>query len=289
MDLPARTRPAELHVYGKFPEQPLQFAWLAGPGVYHGTLRAKGPATAAAVLPPLALLEHSLLPFPPGCAPAGVEPLSLAVVPFHFALLYGDRLVFVNTLSRLPAVAISLQRVAPPLSPDGYPHQGLSTDDAAGVVYLSCGDALHEIVSRDPGRDIWRLYLERGDYPQALEHTRSQEDAEAVHLAQAEAAFAAGDLLKAAAGFSRAGASVEFEEVTLKLMSAGGGRPLRTYLRGRLDALTDAERAQGTLLATLLAELYLHALAEAEVRVRPRPARGRMRPPRRDALPASTS
>lgn len=266
MDLPPRQRPAELHVYGKFPEQPLQFAWLAGPGVYRGTLRPRGPATAAAVPPPLQLLEHNLLPFPPGLAPDGAEPLSLAVVPFHFALLYADRLVFVNTLSGLPAVAISLARVAPPLSPDGYPHHALVADDAAGVAYLSCGDALHEVVSRDPGRDMWRLYLERGDFARALEHTRAQADAEAVHLAQAEAAFAAGDLLKAAAGYSRAGAAVEFEDVALKLMSAGGGRPLRAYLRGRLEALSDADRAQGTLLATLLTELYLHALAEAEAR-----------------------
>lgn len=266
VELPARSRPAELHVHGKFPEQPLQFAWLAGPGVYHGTLRGRGPATAAAVPPPLALLEHALLPFPAGISPDGAEPVSFAVVPFHFALLYSDRLVFVNTLSKLPAVAISLHRIAPPLAPDGYPHHALVPDDTAGVVYLSCGDALHEVVSRDPGRDMWRLYLERGDYAQALEHTRSQEDAEAVHLAHAEAAFAQGDLLKAAASYSKAGGSVEFEEVTLKLMSAGGGRPLRAYLRGRLDALGDADRAQGTLLATLLTELYLHALAEAEVR-----------------------
>ena len=58
--------------------------------------------------------QHRLLPFPPAPGSAsggpGPAPLSFAPTQHHFLLLYPDRLVALNVLSKRPAATISLAR-----------------------------------------------------------------------------------------------------------------------------------------------------------------------------------
>ncbi len=117
------------------------------------------------------------------------------------------------------------------------------------------------MVTKDEGRDMWRLHLTRREYTAALATAPTPAAKERVHVAQGEAAFAAGDLRAAAAAFARAPKAMRFEDAALRLLGAGDTAALRAFLRARLDATPRGDRAAATLLATWLTELYLHALA----------------------------
>ena len=51
---------------------------------------------------------------------------------------------------------------------------------------------------RDEGRDMWQVYLERGQFSAAFRAARTQAQRNTVNVAEAEAALVAGDTIRAA-------------------------------------------------------------------------------------------
>jgi hypothetical protein len=137
----------------------------------------------------------------------------------------------------------------------------LVPDTTGGALYLASAEGLFEVVTKDEGRDMWRLHLARREYAAALAAAPTPGARERVHVAQGEAAFAAGDRSAAAAAFAKAPGAMRFEDAALRLLASGDAPALRAFLRARLDATPRGDRAAATLLATWLTELYLHALA----------------------------
>ena len=70
--------------------RPDAFAWLAGPGLYHGGLQLSASEDASI------LREHQLIPFP---QLTDQTPLSMAITEFHFLTLYEDGVRAINRLS----------------------------------------------------------------------------------------------------------------------------------------------------------------------------------------------
>lgn len=285
VELPGRMPAALLHVYGKPNRRPdrcasvllftmraaltlsslkrnRRFAWLAAQGVYHGGLAMGDAGGDEGGTAP----QHRLLPYPapPGAAPGtpGPPPISMAPTAHHFLLLYSDRLVALNALSKRAAATIPLARYG--IGGVGGPAPlALVPDVTGGALYLASAEGLFEVVIKDEGRHMWKLHLSRRDYPAALAAAPTPAAHERCHVAAGEAAFAAGDLTAAAASWARAPKALRFEDAALRLLASGDAPALRAFLRARLEAAPKGERAAATLLATWLAEQYLHALAAA--------------------------
>jgi hypothetical protein len=203
--------------------------------------------------------EHTIMPFP-ASLPLG-SPISMAVTEYHYLLLYEDSLQAVNRLSGTVASRCPAPRGCAPL-------RGLATDSVARIIYLFSDEALFEVTTKDEGRDMWRLHLERKEFASALEHCKTPQQRDQVFAVQAEEAFVSADYMRAAAFYARTPSAAPFEEVALKLIEANQPEALRTFLLHKLDNLGGRERSQQTMLATWLTELYLDQInkaAEAEL------------------------
>ena len=92
-ELPGDLRHSELKFFARPGSQtPNSFAWLTGPGVFHGSLRY-GSAQQAAEDP--VMTDTLLLPYPD----PREAPRSIVLTEFHIMLLYGQRFQAVNRLS----------------------------------------------------------------------------------------------------------------------------------------------------------------------------------------------
>ena len=247
LDLPAKLPQSQLHVYGPPGRPPERFAWLGAQGVYHGSL--EGAAEGA----------HALTPYPQPSGGGGALPVGFAPSQFHFLLLYPDRLVALNALSSRVATTLPLGRFG--IGAVGASALALVPDAQGGALYLASSAGLFEVITKEEGRNQWRLHLARREYSQALACAPTPRDAERCHVAQGEACFSRSDFLGAATAFAAAPGAMPFEEAALRLLRCGDARALRAFLRARLDSLPRGDRAAATLLSTWLLELFLHSLA----------------------------
>ncbi|KAJ7548955.1 hypothetical protein O6H91_07G034600 [Diphasiastrum complanatum] len=247
-ELPGEMPSSELLFYGKRHAE--SFAWLAGPGVYHGQLNLSTQQSEEHFLSNKRLLEYSKI------SEEGMSsrPCSFALSEFHFLLLYSDRLKVINRVSQK---IVEEERFDARLDASTSVMLGLCTDYLAGAFYAYNETSIFEVAVQDEGRDMWQVYLDLKEYTAALEHCREPLQRDRVYEAQAEAAFNAGEYLRAASFFAKINIVTTFEEIALKFVTVGEQDALRTYLLRKLDNLGKDERSQITMIATWATELYL--------------------------------
>lgn len=253
-ELPNESSISELQFYGE-QRRAERFAWLAGPGIYHGHLNlgtqsANHSHDEESNVEQKWLLEYSKLwdgPGPP-------KPLSLALSEFHFVVLMNNMLKVVNRVSQK---VVEEQRFYTRSDLGSPTMLGLCTDVGAGAYYAYNEVSIFEITVQDEGRDMWQVYLGLKEYAAALEACRDLAQRDRVYAAQAEAAFEAKDYERAASFYAKTETVATFEEVALKFVGVGEQDALRTYLLRKLDFLGRGDRSQVTMIATWAAELYL--------------------------------
>ena len=144
------------------------------------------------------------------------------------------------------------------------PRRALAADPASGALYVAGADTLLEATAADEGRDMWRVFGARGDYAAAARAATTRAARDAVALAEADAAFEAGDRGRAAVLYGRALTSdPPFEEVALKFVDSRDTDALTSLLAARVAALPRRDRAQAAALAAWLLELKLDAVNRA--------------------------
>jgi vacuolar protein sorting-associated protein 18 len=129
--------------------------------------------------------------------------------------------------------------------------RGLTADPVRKTYWVYTNQSLFELVVGNEDRDVWSIYLEKGQFDVALKYakvdrgcrllrslaltiylqTASQRDH--VLSAQANAYFAEGRYFPAAQCYSQC--SVPFEEVALKFLDVNERDALRLYLISRLE------------------------------------------------------
>lgn len=254
-ELPGAIPNSELQFYGK-QRRAERFAWLAGPGIYHGHLNLGTTQSAnhthdeESNVEHKWLLEYSKLIDGPGTP----KPLSLALSEYHFLVLMNNVLKIVNRVSQK---VVEEQRFD--LRSDlGSPTMlGLCSDMAGGAYYAYDENSIYEITVQDEGRDMWQVYLGLKEYTAALEACRDLAQRDSVYAAQAEAAFEVKDYERAGSFWAKTATVSTFEEIALKFVTVGEQDALRTYLLRKLDFLGKEDRSQITMIATWAAELYL--------------------------------
>jgi len=122
-----------------------------------------------------------LLPYPS----ASNIPISISLTEFHFVLLFKDRVVAICNLNDaltyeelLPLVSLQLKfffwlllnwRY---LKKPSEEIQGMTVDPVRKTYWVYTDSSLFELVVGNEARDVWEIYLEKGDYDVALKYAK---------------------------------------------------------------------------------------------------------------------
>lgn len=166
------------------------------------------------------------------------------------------------------------------ISKAGEQVRGISADTVRGTYWIYTDQTIYELSTENEATDVWKIYLEKGQYDSALEYTHTASQRDIVISAQAQAYFEQGRYFQAAHCYSQS--SVSFEDVALKFLDVGERDALRSYLVSRLERTqksvslissqvpnTDLGRVeqdftQRMVLATWLVEFYLSKCNELD-------------------------
>ncbi|KAH9486613.1 Vacuolar protein sorting-associated protein 18-like protein [Psilocybe cubensis] len=229
---------------------PKKMAWMTGPGIYHGTLNFETE-------PEDHIDAAALLPYPTFPMNENSEtPLSLSLTEFHFLLLYQDKVVGICNLDDTITYEESL-----PLKPNEVV-LGLSADPVRRTYWVYTNQSLFELVIGNEDRDVWKIYLEKGQFEIALRYAKTARQRDQILFAQANHLFLNAQYFPAAQCYAHCSAT--FEEVALKFLDVGERDSLRSYLISRLERTRKTDLTQRMILATWLVEFYLSKCNELD-------------------------
>ena len=161
-------------------------------------------------------------------------PLGLAVTPFHYLLLYRQRIVAVSRISH----SIIFEQA---FSEDRHGtmrgvYIDTSSNKLSNIISIFSDRYIFRVGISDESRDIWKLYLARNDFESARKYAKNDETRlRKVYEAEAEHMFTTGRAQEAAAAFART--NKPFEETCLRFISGGYRDALQSYLLLVLDDL----------------------------------------------------
>ncbi|GAA5995221.1 tethering complex subunit PEP3 [Rhodotorula paludigena] len=267
LELPGDPPRSELHFFAHLRSDnkglslPKSLAWLTGPGIYHGQL-AFPPSSADLQLGDGIIDAASLIPYPtdpPSLFPPNEEhapPISMALTEWHFVLLYDDKICAVDLLTDKVVYHELLDL------PSGSRPVRLSTDPMRKTLWMHTEQSIYELVVRDEDRDVWKVYLARGQWENARKHAKTQRQRDAVLAAEADSYFAAGRYIQSAQAYAQS--SKGFEEVVLRFVEKDERDALRYFLVAKLERLKRTDLTQRMMLATWLVEIFLAKINELE-------------------------
>lgn len=231
-----------------------EFAWLSSQGIYHGQLpfasgKEKGPFEGARMLP------RSM--FPPTESARGGKKLiqdpitAMTLSQWHILALVEGKIVAVN---RMSDEIIYEQAVLEP----GQSTLGLLTDSMQHTYWLFTSQEIFEIVAEDEDRDVWKVFLQKQMFDQALEYARGSAQKDAVATASGDFLASKGRYLEAAKVWGKS--SKGFEEVCLTLINRNEHDALRKYLLTQLSTYKKSSTMQRILVASWLVEVFMSKL-----------------------------
>ncbi|BCS20163.1 vacuolar protein sorting protein DigA [Aspergillus puulaauensis] len=230
-----------------------EFAWLSSEGIYHGLLpyskKLEQPFEGST------MLSRSI--FPATESARGGKKLiqnpitAMTLSEWHILVLVEGRVVAVN---RMNDEIVFDQEVLEP----GQGALGLVTDAMKGTYWLFTGQDIFEICVQDEARDVWKIFLQKQLFDQALQyaHTSSQKDA--VATASGDFLASKGRYLEAAGVWGKS--SKGFEDVCLTLIKRGQHDALRNYLLSQLSVYKKSSSMQRTMVASWLIEVFMTKL-----------------------------
>ncbi|KAL3465809.1 Pep3/Vps18/deep orange family-domain-containing protein [Aspergillus heterothallicus] len=231
-----------------------EFAWLSSQGIYHGSLSAAAeyinkPFDSATMLPRAV--------FPASESSRGGRKLiqdpitAMTLSEWHILVLVEGRILAVN---RMNDEIVFDQEVLEP----GQGALSLVTDAMKQTYWLFTSQEIYEICVQDEDRDVWKIFLQKQKFDQALEyaHTSSQKDA--VATASGDFLASKGLYLEAAGVWGKS--SKGFEEVCLTLVKRGQHDALRKYLLGQLSVYKKSSSMQRIMVASWLIEVFMTKL-----------------------------
>jgi len=138
----------------------------------------------------------------------------------------------------------------------------ITTDSVDQTYWLYSDESIFELIVKNEGRDIWKVYLARKDFEKALSHVNMPIDRDKILVNQADHYLETAKYISAAQTYAQC--SKPFEEVVLGFIDRGERDALRYYLISRLERLKRQDLTQRMMLATWLTEIYLAKINELE-------------------------
>ncbi|PYH86549.1 hypothetical protein BO82DRAFT_380178 [Aspergillus uvarum CBS 121591] len=231
-----------------------EFAWLSSQGVFHGQL----PYTSEKLSKPFE--SASMLPrsvFPASESARGGKKLiqdpitAVTLSQWHIFALVEGRIVAVNRMSE---EIVFDEAVLEP----GQSALGLLTDATQHTYWLFTSREICEIAVENEDRDVWKVYLQKQMFDQALQYARTSAQKDAVSTASGDFLAEKGRYLEAAAVWGRS--SKGFEEVCLTLINRGEHDALRKYLLSQLSTYKKSSSMQRIMVASWLVEVFMTKL-----------------------------
>ena len=231
---------------------PTAFAWLTAPGISYGKMYFENQQPGDSVSQ-----EMELLIFPEMMtdkkAPVVSYPVSLVVTEFHWIVIYDNKIQAINQLNEdvtWKEVFRADQQLGQVL--------GIIKDPRTHTIWAYTSRQVFEVTISREDRNIWKLYLDKRRYDQALAYCKTATQRDFVWSAQADYCFEKGNYIDAATYYGKTAQS--FEEISLKFIRMNHRDALKTYLLQKLDNFSKTDVTQRTLLCTWLVEIYLDKL-----------------------------
>ncbi|XP_022804004.1 vacuolar protein sorting-associated protein 18 homolog [Stylophora pistillata] len=247
LEMPGHLDSSELALfYPKVRGLPSSFAWLTGSGLYFGKLDFSPPESCDNITAETRLLPFELV------EGKGTTPLSIGLTGFHALMLYKDRFEAVSLLSE--------QVVFEDLFPARFgAMRGLCVDTVKKTLWIFADSAIFQYHVTRESRDVWKMYLERGEFELAKEYCRDNPaNLDKVLTKQADELFESKNYAIAAKCYAQT--QVSFEEVALKFIQVEESQALRMFLLKKLESIKHQDKTQMTMLIMWLIELYLNDL-----------------------------
>ncbi|CAG8467025.1 8972_t:CDS:10 [Ambispora gerdemannii] len=255
-ELPGDLSYSELHFFTPFQDlqyqgSPKNFAWLTGPGIYHGSLVFGSQGVGDSVID-----SAQLLPYP--ATPSEIDPsvlvseipLSITLTEFHFILLYKDRIRAICQLND----QIVYEDFIPLKANEEV--RTMTVDTVKNTFWVYTDSSIFELIITKEDRDVWKLYLDKQMFDTALTYCKNNPaQRDKVLTTQADYYFSQGRFILSANYYAQS--TVPFEEVALKFVERDERDALRDYLMNKLEKLRRIDLTQKTMIATWLVEIFL--------------------------------
>ncbi|KAK7098433.1 vacuolar protein sorting-associated protein 18 homolog isoform X3 [Littorina saxatilis] len=247
LELPGNFGYSDLHLFFPKFRQPAQtFAWLTGPGIYFGNIDVTGSAGPNSVI-----TNAKLIPYPKDSEDVGVNPIGMVLTEFHMMVLYPTRMRAVCSLNE--------QVILDDVIPERFGRLlGIRKDPIRGGIWAYTSQAVFVYKISRESRDVWQMYLSKGDFELAKRYCQNSHNMEQVLIKQAEHLFEACCYEESAALYAKT--HNPFEEVALKFIRLPDKEPLQTFIMEKLNSLKPQDKTQLTMLVTWLVELFLTSL-----------------------------
>ncbi|PYI10002.1 vacuolar protein sorting protein DigA [Aspergillus sclerotiicarbonarius CBS 121057] len=231
-----------------------EFAWLSSQGIYHGQL----PYSTQKLTQPFE--SSNMLPrsmFPASESSRGGKKLiqdpitAMTLSQWHILALVEGRVIAVN---RMNEEIVYDEAVLEP----GQSALGLLTDAMQHTYWLFTSQEIFEIAVEDEDRDVWKVFLQKQMFDEALQYARTTAQKDAVSTASGDFLASKGRYLEAANVWGKS--SKGFEEVCLTLINRGEHDALRKYLLGQLSTYKKSSSMQRIMVASWLVEVFMTKL-----------------------------
>ncbi|XP_060661788.1 vacuolar protein sorting-associated protein 18 homolog [Drosophila nasuta] len=236
-------------------QYPKQWAWLCGAGIRIGELSIDASSNATLLGDTLINLDFVKVKHLSYEERRTIVPKSFVLTEYHAVLLYADHIKAVCLLNQelVYHEVFEEARVGKLIS--------IERDMGTGAIYVYTNKMTFTLKICREERNIWRIYLNKGQYELATAHAAEvPEHLQLVLMQRAEAAYKEG-AYEAAANYY-AETEETFETVCLKFMILADKRPIISYVKKRLSRLTmsdDGDKQADALKALIiwLIDLYL--------------------------------
>ncbi|XP_030245587.1 vacuolar protein sorting-associated protein 18 homolog [Drosophila navojoa] len=233
---------------------PKQWAWLCGSGLRVGELSIDANGSNALLGDTLINLDFEKSKHMSYDERRINVPKSFVLTEYHAVLLYSDYIKAICLLNQemIYHETFDEPRVGKLLN--------MERDAVTGAIYVYTDKIVFTLRIVREERNIWRIYLNRGQYELATAHAAEvPENLQLVLEQRAEAAFKEGSYEVAANYYAETDEA--FETVCLKFMVLPDKRPIVNYVKKRLNKLTTSAEVNQTdavkALIIWLIDLYL--------------------------------
>jgi len=253
-----RSSRGDLMVYRGADGRAQRFAWLASPGVYHGSLVLRWENAPEPGMEHVLVPEHTLLPFAEEDGFAARDIVGVSLTEHHIVLVGQRDVRVVNRVSECVVFEEGLK---------GQSFLGVATDASSGAIFAFTERDLYEVILEDEGASMWQLHLDRKEFDMAHSLCSTSEQHDFCYNRQADLQFEAGNFLAAAGLFGKIKSGhPSFESIALKFTGAGSPEATRKFLMEKLRGVSEEMPAQAAMLSIWLTELLLDNVNQAILR-----------------------
>ncbi|KAJ3326343.1 hypothetical protein HDV06_000219 [Boothiomyces sp. JEL0866] len=206
---------------------PEYLVWPTAPGIYSGKIQVIGGKEIGDTF----LENIQLQPYP-----ADIDVIDFTTTEFHYIILTRSDII------------VGFEEIV----------VALFKDELKKTFWIATNQSLFEIIITEEGKNIWKIFVDRKQYKEALAVAANSDSRMLVSLAYAEHCYSQGEYALSADLF--ANTNIPLEQVAVRFSGLENSDALQSYLLKKISALKQSEYSQMTILLSWQLELMLSDL-----------------------------